>query len=206
MSKISPLIQQAPTNPTSPPPGGTPQTPVENPLDKLRDIHLPESIDQFPYAPGWWILLAIFLIITGVFWYRHYQYKKATRLIKPARKELAQLRDLPQEAINANAIASLSALLKRVCLIYYPKTSVASITSENWLSFLNQQALDIQKSRAQRENVYFTEQQVKLFSQLPYQKDARLEIKLWNELLDASENCIVQIIQWGAKNRKAVNA
>ena len=34
-----------------------------NPLDQLRDIHLPEPISWWPLAPGWWLLIIIALAL-----------------------------------------------------------------------------------------------------------------------------------------------
>ena len=43
-----------------------PQTsPPQDPLADLRNLHLPQTIDAWPWAPGWYFLIAA-LVITGV--------------------------------------------------------------------------------------------------------------------------------------------
>ena len=32
----------------------------------LRGLHFPEPISWWPLAPGWWLLLAIFLVVLGL--------------------------------------------------------------------------------------------------------------------------------------------
>lgn len=176
-----------------------PQVPAENPLDKLRDIHLPDQIDSFPSAPGWWLLLAIVLITAGYFIFKHYQYKKAIRLLKPAKAELKKLRSLPPQTINAHSIATLSALLKRVCLIYFPNLEVASLSGQRWLKFLNQQ-----KAKNNAEEIFFSPQDIQLFCEMPYQKDPKINGPDWMSLISASESCITQIIVNAAKRKKLV--
>ena len=39
-----------------------PNAPQASPLDNLKDIHLPENIDQFPSAIGWWIVLSLIIL------------------------------------------------------------------------------------------------------------------------------------------------
>ena len=34
-----------------------------SPLDQLADIHLPPPVANFPWAPGWWVLLGLGLIV-----------------------------------------------------------------------------------------------------------------------------------------------
>ena len=34
-----------------------------DPLEKLRDIHLPLDPNWWPPAPGWWIILCLFMVI-----------------------------------------------------------------------------------------------------------------------------------------------
>lgn len=179
------------------PPISGQQAPAANPLDQLRDIHLPNQVDQFPSAPGWWLLLAVILITIGYFIYRHYQFKKAIRLLKPAKLELSKLKALATNQIDAHAIATLSALLKRICLIYFPNLEVASLSGQKWLKFLNQQ-----NKTDDPENPLFSSQDIQLICETPYQKDPMVPAGSWNSLIAASEKCIEQIIIGAATTNK----
>lgn len=180
------------------------QTPAENPLDQLRDIHLPDQIDQFPYAPGWWILLALLLI--GIVFYLFHVYKKqrAVRLLKPAKAEINQLRSLSQDQLDAHSIAKLSALLKRICLIYFPRRLVAPLNGHDWLNFLNDQAKYVPHKRSSHNEIFFSDADIQLFSRAAYQSNPKIEKIDWLRLLLSSENCIETIIRTAAKNRLAM--
>lgn len=101
----------------------------------LRDIHWPDPVGIWPLAPGWWIVLLLLLVggIGGMLWWR-----KPTRLlIHLALKEL--------QAIEYNDVLSpvarcrqLSQLLRRVCISLYPRETVAGLTGQSWLCFLDQ--------------------------------------------------------------------
>jgi len=171
------------------------QPPAENPLDQLRDIHLPDQIDQFPYAPGWWILVAFVLISIGYYLFRLYRYRRAIRLLKPAKFEISQLRSLKNDELDAHSIAKLSALLKRVCLLYFPRKTVASLSGKSWLDFLNQQA-----EKHQLDTVFFSGDDVELFAGAAYQAKPSIPQTDWLRLLQSSENCIETIIRSAAKN------
>lgn len=190
---INPLTQSAPIQNAQPA--------AENPLDKLKDIHLPEQIDAFPNAPGWWLLLAIIVSLVLFFVYRRYQYKQSIRLLIPAKKELSQLRILTEEQIGATSIAALSALLKRICLIYFPSNVVASLSGKNWLTFLNQQ----HPSSSSEHSVFFSPNNIELFTNAPYQVNPIITLDDWATLVDASERCIESIIITAAKQKKHNN-
>ena len=41
----------------------------ENPLQNLKDIHLPGAVSAWPPAPGWWILTFLLLaLVTWIIW------------------------------------------------------------------------------------------------------------------------------------------
>ena len=102
----------------------------------LRDFHLPSPIGWWPPGPGWWIVLL--LSIAGalmVIWYR--KHFTGLRIKKQAMRELVELRETPGFS-DAERIGLLSALIRRVCLSYYPRAGVAALTGREWLRFLDQ--------------------------------------------------------------------
>lgn len=110
-----------------------------DPLAQLRDWHLPDSVQWWPPAPGWWIsaaaLLAVLLWVAGVRWRRHRRRGAAAR---SALRELDALR----AAIKADGdirafVAALSRLLRRFALARFPREQVAGLTGDAWLAFLD---------------------------------------------------------------------
>jgi hypothetical protein len=184
MAPIQQLAQQN-TQPTTQP---TSQQ-AASPLEQLKDIHLPDPIEQFQLAPGWLILiiLTIGLIIYAILqWHKK---RQALALLIPANSELDLI---AQSKADGRAIAELSALLKRVCLIYFPTTQVAALSGESWTKFINQHV----------GHELFTEQQQQLFAQLAYQANCQVEPSLWNEVINSSRTAINSIIRQGAKTQR----
>ncbi|MCK5002309.1 MAG: DUF4381 domain-containing protein [Gammaproteobacteria bacterium] len=104
---------------------------------ELRDIHLPEAISWWPPAPGWWFLLgSIILIIAAIFLFKRYQKKQALK-----KQVLAEFENIcTQYQSDKNAIAliqSMSILLRRACISFYPRSEAASLTGKSWLAFLD---------------------------------------------------------------------
>ncbi|MCW8830374.1 MAG: DUF4381 domain-containing protein [Gammaproteobacteria bacterium] len=104
---------------------------------ELRDIHLPEPISWWPLAPGWWFLLGgILFIILAVFLYQRYQKKQALK--KQVLAEFETIRAQYNKEKNSTALVqSLSILLRRACISFYPRSEAASLTGESWLQFLD---------------------------------------------------------------------
>lgn len=105
-----------------------------NPLDQLKDIHLPPEIGIWPPAYGWWILamVIISLLVAGFMWL-HKRHK--TRLAKrQALVELSAIKkdehDWPQQ---------LNRLLKRLAITYFPQTVIAKLHDKAWAEFLAEQ-------------------------------------------------------------------
>lgn len=104
-----------------------------NPLDQLKDIHLPAEVSPWPLSWTWWLMLLaiVCLIAAAVFAYRSYQ--KRTRIKRQALKELMLLQQ------NSCDLTTLHQLLKRVALSCFPRQEVASLQGADWLLFLDQQ-------------------------------------------------------------------
>ncbi|WP_296698201.1 DUF4381 domain-containing protein [Thiocapsa sp. UBA6158] len=110
-----------------------------DPLAQLRDWHLPDPIQWWPPAPGWWISAAVLLVVllwlAGVRWRGHRRRGAAAR---SALRELAALRETVQADGDTRAfIAALSRLLRRFALARFPREQVAGLTGEAWLAFLD---------------------------------------------------------------------
>lgn len=103
----------------------------------LRDIHLPNPISWWPPAPGWWALLILCLLIAFSVWlFRKIKESRSVRVA--AFKELQIISaDFTQKGDTHQLVKSLSVLLRRICLSYFPRSDVAGLTGERWLTFLD---------------------------------------------------------------------
>jgi hypothetical protein len=100
-------------------------------LDNLHDIVAPLPVSLWwPLAPGWWILLALSVVIgtwISIKWWKRWRanaYRRAA---------LAELDGID----NLNRIPIL---LKRTALAAYPRETVASLYGKQWVMFLNSSA------------------------------------------------------------------
>lgn len=113
----------------------------QDPLANLQPLREPAPIDWWPPAPGWWILLAIAVVVLafGAHWLTRYRARTAYR-----RTALAQLDRLRREhsasGNDAQFYTELNALLKRVALTAFPGKDLAAVHGQQWLAFLNASA------------------------------------------------------------------
>lgn len=108
--------------------------PEANPLDQLRDIHLPATIDWWPLAYGWWIVIAIVCIATAALIYAWLRYRRANRYRHAAIAELNAL--FSQESETATLMAQTSALLKRAAITKFGE-QCGQLHGQQWLDFLS---------------------------------------------------------------------
>jgi len=103
----------------------------------LRDIHLPEPISWWPVAPGWWLLLAAVILLVAIIIFSRKVYK-SRQLKRDVHAELEFIKQQYQAAGNKSQLAkSLSILLRRASISFYPATNIAGLTSEDWLTYLD---------------------------------------------------------------------
>ncbi len=101
----------------------------------LKDIHLPDAINWWPPALGWWLLaILIPLLCFFLFWL----YKRITRktAIKAAKKLILQIKQNTQTD-DKQKITELSQLIRRVTISLSPRADTASLTGQAWLNFLD---------------------------------------------------------------------
>ncbi len=191
----SPTSASAPTPNLPPENTAPPQSPPQDtsPLDNLRDIHLPENIDQFPSAIGWWILLGILICTLGFIIFRAIKKHRALRYLRTAKLELNLL---SQQRANNVSLSQLSALLKRISLIYYPSNTVASLSGDAWWDFMNNET---------GQQIY-SEDDIKQMSQSRYQKDSSIDKVKYAKLIKKTEKCIDLIVRKSIKNKMQNNA
>lgn len=111
-----------------------------NPLDQLRDIHLPDPVGIWPLAPGWWILIALALLIitiVSVIVYRRYQSNAYRRDAAVVLAEINQLRLNGQHSLY---LQQLNQLLKQTALAISDRKEISSLSGMDWLRFLDNSA------------------------------------------------------------------
>lgn len=111
----------------------------------LRGLHLPTPVGWWPPAPGWWLMLALTLLalmglILGI---------RRRRRVTPVAVALRELGRL--EADHAMAarekLQRLSSLMKRVALSLRSRETVAGLTGDQWLLWLDDTGGDTVFSR-----------------------------------------------------------
>jgi hypothetical protein len=116
---------------TAPPVTAPPVTALE-----LRDIHAAAPAPFWPPAPGWWLLaalLAAVLVYGVVALVRRYRRRRQRRCLLAGLQQLAD--DWPDD--SGRFTAAVSALLRRVALMHYPRREVAALSGDAWLRFLD---------------------------------------------------------------------
>src|ERR1700733_10161036 len=107
-------------------------------LQQLKDIHLPQAIHMWPIAPGWIILYCLTSALLGYGIYLGYQRRKQRYMMKHALRQLNQLKTLMQNNPDKiNIAAEISTFIRRVALYYFRRETIAGLSGENWLKFLN---------------------------------------------------------------------
>ncbi|MGB1311376.1 MAG: DUF4381 domain-containing protein, partial [Leucothrix sp.] len=97
-----------------------------NPLDQLRDIHLPSAVQWWPPAIGWWLLAALLLGVLVAVWMSYKKNKKQRKLVNHAMASLQELgRDT--ELDSQQWVQALSALLRRIAINLHGRQAVAGL-------------------------------------------------------------------------------
>lgn len=97
----------------------------------IADIHTPQAISAWPPAYGWWILLAIIIVIAMALVHQ-WRKRQAERLAQ-------KLALIELDNVNLNDFAAgqqINAILKRAAMHYFGRENIASLNGATWQRFL----------------------------------------------------------------------
>jgi cbb3-type cytochrome oxidase subunit 3 len=107
-------------------------------LEKLHEILLPEPVSWTPHTIGWYVVLGLVLIAAGWWVYRRLRRFQKNRYRRLALAELAVIEgELQRPERRAKALSEIPVLLKWTALAAFPRSDVASLSGEQWLTFLD---------------------------------------------------------------------
>ena len=139
----------------------TPTAPI------LKDIHLPNGIEWWPPAPGWWALgfFLVVLVVLGFFairfvrkqWRKRQPYREANRVLLQIENTYASNQD------KTHLLQQLSTLLRQTAMSYFGRPKVAGLTGQPWLVFLD----------THLPGQHFTAGDGRALAQLPYAASAQ---------------------------------
>ncbi|WP_051938313.1 DUF4381 domain-containing protein [Ghiorsea bivora] len=115
----------------------------QDPLQQLKDIHLPAPSPWWDWAIGWWILLALAVaalwFVMPKLWRKWQTWRKQRMLQHTIHTEYQRICDAYARHQQTQQLAAdINTLLRRVALTVFPKQSVAGLIGEDWLKFLDQ--------------------------------------------------------------------
>ncbi len=167
--------------PLTPTTNGTMPTQAINhdPLAQLADIHLPAEVADFPWAPGWWLLLITgIVLLTTLGWWAFRVHRRRAWL----RTALAELETIKHLDNDTDFAIALNQLLKRVAILKHGSQS-AGLCGQAWLDFLNQHsATDTQQFHLLLDVSYSPS------SQLPEREQLLIQTQQWIKAQTKAKN------------------
>ncbi len=153
----------------------------QDPLAQLKDIHLPEPVGWWPLAWGWWLLMALILVVLAVVLWRGHLRRRRQRYRRDAltlleRALLDFQREEPGPEARRHYLQQVSQLLRRTALSALPtshQSALASLNGEQWLRFLDLSA---------KVSPGFTDGAGRALAQGPYQPDPEVEVEALHRL------------------------
>lgn len=97
-------------------------------IDRLVEPNPPASISMVPQTAGWMVLVVLSALAAAYGLYRYLDYRKRNAYRRQALSAL--------QTTGADA-AEIAIVLRRTALAAYPRESVAGLSGEAWLNFLD---------------------------------------------------------------------
>ncbi len=143
-----------------------------NPLDQLRDIHLPSSVQWWPLAIGWWLLAGLVLALVFAFWWHRKKNKNQRLMVNHSLEALVQLER--NETLDSEKwLQALSTLIRRIVINLHGRKAAAGLVGDQWLNYLDQHA----------KTNDFSEGAGKVLAAQPYQQSTSYDRKALSGLV-----------------------
>lgn len=113
-------------------------------LSQLADIHLPEPVSFWPPAPGWWVLAVLLLIAVALLVRQLLKLREKQKICQYALAELDRcLQHLADSGTDLDEarlhyINEVNSVLRRVALVHFPRSNVASLGGAAWVDFIRE--------------------------------------------------------------------
>ena len=107
---------------------------MDEALANLQELPLPEPVSYAPQTAGWYLLLAIALMLAAVVVFRWRRHRASNRY---RREALSALVRIERESSGAGALDQLPALVKQTLLAFAPREDVAQLSGNRLLQFLD---------------------------------------------------------------------
>jgi Domain of unknown function (DUF4381) len=111
--------------------------PLTELMEQLHDIEGLDPASWWPLAPGWWLLIAIaLLLILGVAWFAACKFAFYRSWKNDTLQKLAVLEKNLNDDTARTTLMLLSEYLRRMAMQRFPRKECAGLTGESWLKWL----------------------------------------------------------------------
>jgi hypothetical protein len=151
---------------------------LEQALQKLEDIHLPEAIYWWPLPLSVWVIvIGISGLIIGIVIYQITRHR-----VNAYRREANSLLDenLAKAYSFTQKITVINSVLKQVAITNYGRSTASHLTGEAWIKFLHTNAKYIKQPPCLHEILCFAHQKIEPNNEQEQQLEAVIEYsKTW---------------------------
>lgn len=113
---------------------------TSNPLAELKDIHSPHDVSSWPLAIGWYVLIAIGIIVAVIYLMRYIHKKNKQAHFNQLNELLSAIEANYSLISDTEIIAECSVLLKRIAREKFPNENPQMLLGNEWLTFLDRTA------------------------------------------------------------------
>lgn len=170
---------------------------MNNSLSELKDIHIPDTVNFWPPAYGWWLVAFSTLVLLSLIVVLLIKRHMRGRAKRQAKQEIRAL------SFESGAWRlGLNSIVKRVLMSYYPTLPVQQLYGEHLSQLISltlptsKQALFKQQMSEFQQRLY----QVGADSEADYEKDKRLVLAWINSAKLSNRKVALNLSRWSEQH------